>query len=103
MGVVPPQFAATAGAARITVRNRGGASSNAVTFTSLAKPAKIAKKTSPASENPEIIAEGSGRTRNWKSSSVIGPLSGSWSRKTGVNRSRRRAYHGRSPKFSENT
>jgi hypothetical protein len=30
------------------------------------KDAKIAKKTSPASVNPEIIAEGSGRARNWK-------------------------------------
>jgi hypothetical protein len=28
------------------------------------KDAKIAKKTSPVSANPEIIAEGSGRARN---------------------------------------
>src|SRR5438105_14094509 len=48
------------------------------------KDAKIAKKTSPLS-----LRTRSGRARSWKSSPVIGPLSGSWSRKTGVNRSRK--------------
>jgi len=47
-----------------------------------------AKKTFSCRRDLRNNTRGPGRTGNWKSSSIIGPRSGSWSRRTGVNRSR---------------